>query len=291
MEVLEGQKNNENEGNSYMDNLKTILKEIKENNFMVPESLDVNELVLRMMNNIGDSDPELRDKLIYSTMSRWVMNNEISIENLKKMLKMSINDNHLFFRIGEKDTDSVFTRSFSILLIPLILIKHRESNFLSKEEIKEVYTKVVDYFIKEKDLRGYVMDKGWAHSVAHAADALDDLALCSEIEYRELVNILEIIKEKVCISSYVYINEEDERLVTAVMNILNRGLITDEEFCKWIRSFNKYEKTGSYPEDDNILTNTKSFLRSLYFRIIKREYKRRLVDEIKTSLEGISNFN
>ncbi|GKX30909.1 membrane protein [Vallitalea longa] len=273
------------------NNLKAILKEIKEDNYEVPATIDVNELILRMMDNIGSLDIELREKLINSTMYHLIMKNKIPDKKLIEVLKMSIDKNHLFFGIGEKGTDSVFTRTFSILLIPLILIKHRESNFLSKEEIKVVYVKVVDYFLKEKDLRGYVEHKGWAHSVAHAADALDDLALCSEIEYKELLYILEIIKEKVCISNYVYINEEDERLVTAVISIMNRGLISDKELCKWINSFSNYKKTGLYPEDDNLLTNVKSFLRSLYFRIIKLENKKSLVEGIRKGLEIISNFN
>ena len=273
------------------NNLKAILKEIKEDNYEVLATIDVNELILRMMDNIGSLDIELREKLINSTMYHWIMKNKIPDKKLIEVLKMSIDKNHLFFGIGEKGTDSVFTRTFSILLIPLILIKHRESNFLSKEEIKVVYVKVVDYFLKEKDLRGYVEHKGWAHSVAHAEDVLDDLALCSEIEYKELLYILEIIKEKVCISNYVYINEEDERLVTAVISIINRGLISDKELCKWINSFSNYKKTGLYPEDDNLLTNVKSFLRSLYFRIIKLENKKSLVEGIRKGLEIISNFN
>lgn len=270
---------------------KKVLKEIKDDNYRVPANINANELVLEMMGYIGNTDPELRDRLIYSVMSHWIVNNEISTDKLRELLKISIDDNHLFYKIGKTNTDSVFTRSFSILLIPPILINHRKHNFLSEKEIKEVYVKVVDYFIKEKDLRGYVKDKGWADSVSHAADALDDLAICSEIRYKELKYILDIIKKKVCINNYVYINEEDERLVTAIMSILHRKLITNEEFCRWIKSFRELERTGIYPQDHNLIINVKNLLRSLYFRILGLENMKIVVNEIKDTLSEISNFN
>ncbi|WIV12707.1 DUF2785 domain-containing protein [Proteiniborus sp. MB09-C3] len=271
--------------------LKRMLKQIKEENYSVPTNVNVNDIVLEMMNNIGNTDPELRDKLIYSIMFYWIKDNKITIDKLKELLAISIDDNHLFFRIGETDTDSVFTRSFSILLVPLILMKHGQNNFLSERDIHEVYAKVVDYFIKEQDLRGYVKDKGWAHSIAHAADALDDLAICSEIGREDLLYMLEIIKKKVFINNYVYINEEDERLVTAIVSILNRNLISNKDFCEWIKSFSNIEKTGIYPEDDNLLANVKNMLRSLYFRIIDLDNTKILAEEIKNTLAKISNFN
>ncbi len=271
--------------------LKRIWKQIKEENYSVPINMNVNDIVLEMMNNIGNTDPELRDKLIYSIMFYWIKDNKITSDKLKELLSISIDDNHLFFRIGEVGTDSVFTRSFSILLVPLILMKHRQNNFLSEKDIHEVYARVVDYFIKEQDLRGYVKDKGWVHSIAHAADALDDLAICSEIGNEELLYMLEIIKKKVLINNYVYINEEDERLVTAIVSILDRNLISNEDLCEWIRSFSDIEKTGIYPEDDNLLANVKIMLRSLYFRIIDLEDTRILAEEIKNTLTKISNFN
>lgn len=273
------------------NNLKKVLKEIKEDNYRIPASLNINEIIMEMMHDIGNTDPELRDKLIYSVMYHWIMNNEIATDKLKELLAISMDDNHLFFKIGEINTDSVFTRSFSILLIPLILINNRQLKFLSENDIKEVYIKVVDYFIKEKDLRGYVKDQGWAHSVAHAADALDDLAICSEIGHEELLYMLDIIKDKVCINNYVYINEEDERLVTAIISIFNRKLITNEEFCEWIKSFNVLQRTGRYPEDHNLVINVKNLLRSLYFRLIGLDDTEMITGQIKDTLKEISNFN
>lgn len=39
------------------NDIKKILEEIKEDNYKVPRNLNINEFVLEMMNNIGNTDP------------------------------------------------------------------------------------------------------------------------------------------------------------------------------------------------------------------------------------------
>ena len=54
---------------------------------------------------------------------------------------------------------------------------------LSEEQLYSVAEQVLEYVYLEEDVRGYVEGKGWAHSTAHAADALD--ALARTIQNRE----------------------------------------------------------------------------------------------------------
>ena len=118
----------------------------------------------------------------------------------------------MLYNIGEKNTDSVFRRSFSILLLPLILITHRSQPFLTAPEIQQIKEKLLYFLGNEKDLRGFVSEKGWAHSIAHAADALDDLAQCSELSKINLAEILEAIRNVICVKDTGYIHGEDERI-------------------------------------------------------------------------------
>ncbi len=270
--------------------LKNILKIIKENDYRVPQDININDLAYEMINNIGSKDSKLRDNYIYTIFSYWIQNTDFLNDKLKDILKIARDEKHMFYKIGEINTDSVFTRSFSVLLIPLILINHRKNKFLTEAEVKNIFFDVTQYFLKELDLRGFVKCKGWAHSVAHTADALDELAICTEIGYEELLYILEIIKNKVKTSNYVFINEEDERLVTAIISVLNRKLISNEEFCMWIKSFNEIKKVGIYPDDSNIKINVKNFLRSLYFRILPLENKEKIVVEIAHTLSIIDKM-
>lgn len=266
--------------------LKTQLIAIKNNNYEV-KSDQLDYLLSGMLEHIGSIDSELRDDLIYLVMANWIMNGTLTPNQIKIILATLLDEDHMFYQIGEKDTDSIFTRSFSMLQIPPILIYHRKVNFLTKEEINEVYNKVVHSFVAEKDLRDYTKDKGWADSVAHGADALDDLALCSEITYSQLTHILNIIKNKVCINHYVYINEENERLVTAIISVLSRKIISTKEFSEWVNSFATIKRIGQFPEDRYLLINVKNLLRSLYFRLLDQEDKEQIIEEIKKTLKYI----
>lgn len=111
--------------------LKETLLTIRANSFLAPPHAF--ELALEMVTHIGSPDPQLRDELIYSTFSHWIEEGVLSPEQLQELLAIALDDQHLFYRIGESGTDSVFTRSFSVLLLPLILILHRNILFSPKK--------------------------------------------------------------------------------------------------------------------------------------------------------------
>lgn len=139
--------------------LKEQLRKIKENNYAIYDEIDSFTLALRMLEKIGSPDPELRDNLIYNVIGNWIINGIFTPDQMRKLLNISLDEKHLFLKLGEKETDSVFTRTFSVLIIPLILMIHARKNFLSETEIMEVKENVFTYTISEQDLRGYVKAK------------------------------------------------------------------------------------------------------------------------------------
>ncbi|MMZ62153.1 hypothetical protein D3C76_895520 [compost metagenome] len=146
--------------------IKQRLNEIKEHNYILTEH-EKDQIIPDMLLNIGSVDSELRDDLVYYTFSKWILNEGLAVRQLKKLYEVLLTERHLFFGIGETDTDSVFTRSFSVLLIPLLLMANQQTPFLRAQDIIRVKEKVIQYIHEEKDYRGYVVDKGWAHSMAH----------------------------------------------------------------------------------------------------------------------------
>lgn len=89
----------------------------------------------------------------------------------------------------------------------------------------------------ERDVRGYVEVKGWDHSAAHTADALDELVQCICFNKIDLLDVLNSIKAKICIGYYVYVDEESERMVTVVVNSFNRKILSDLEMIEWLQGF------------------------------------------------------
>ncbi len=272
--------------------LKEKLQRLAQNDFRLSENDDLSELIPQMLYHIGSVDDYLRDELIYSAFGTWILRyNAIDSHQLRKMLSIALDEQHMLCKLGEQNTDSVFTRSFSVLLLPLLLITHRAHLFLSVSEINQIKEKLLYYLKSEKDRRGYVAGKGWAHAIAHAADALGDLAQCSEMDKSDLADMLEVIYGMVCVKDTVYIHMEDERIVTAVIAIIKRQLLSDTEVAQWIRGFADCAlaiKTG--PERHMIRTNIKNFLQSLYFRLEWEEVPNKFSVPINQTLQKVNPF-
>ncbi len=275
-----------------MSGLKEKLREIEKNDYALMDSQDVFLLVKEMLTEIGSPDPELRDNLIYSTFVEWFNSKSVfSHQQLEYILNTALDDRHLFLGIGENGTDSVFTRSFSALLFPLLLSAHREEPFISQTDMLRVKALLLKYYQEEKDIRGFVPGKGWAHTAAHGADALDDLALCREIDSTGLLDVLHALAEKICSPDLALNYEEDERITTAVMSVLSRGLLPENDIKDWIKDLSNRAMQIHREPANFCYRNVKNFLRSLYFRMdmkdVYPEYKA-LINQVLTE---ISHYN
>lgn len=276
-----------------MFNNKTLLKEklseIKRNDYEVPSDIEPFNFALVMMDNIGSTDPELRDLLINRVISRWIRN-VFSEDQLIELLNLNLDDNHLFYKIGTLKDDSVFMRTFCALNIGEILYVHRNKNFLSADVVKSVKEKLIQYYLKEIDLRGHVDKKGWADSTSHGADALAELALCPSINGEDLIHILDSIKRRVFIGSYTYVDFEDERITTVVINVINRNILPYSQLINWIKDFKNIPKSGQHPINFPAIMNTRNFLRSLYFRLLNENNIKELVVAISETLDAIIQY-
>jgi len=272
--------------------LKEKLQVIEQNKFHLSVKDDLNELIPAMLHHIGSTDGVLRDKLIYSSFATWIMkDNALSQAQLHSILSVVLDEKHLLFGIGEKNTDSVFTRSFSALLLPLLLISNRSKPFIHAAEIHEIKEKLLTYLANEKDRRGHVEGKGWAHSIAHAADAVDDLVQCPELDKPDLLRVLAGLREVICITDTGYVYGEDERVVTPVMAVIKRQLLNDAEISQWIEGFGEITLSiTTWPEKVIIRSNTKNFLQSLYFRLQWELETDKFITLINQTLKKINPF-
>ncbi|MBS8263743.1 DUF2785 domain-containing protein [Mesobacillus boroniphilus] len=251
-----------------------LKNELKELDFQKPETIkskDLDQLIIQMVQHIGSTDPVLRDKLIYSSFYHLTKDGYLNHQQMEYLIQTCLDQNHLFIGIGSMNEDSVFTRAFSTLVIALILDRDREERFLSEEMALKAIESSILYLQKEEDTRGYVEDKGWAHSVAHGADLLAeaikhplfDLALASEC----LTTVGSCI-----LKDTAYIDEEDERLIYAVIALLEKGM--DENLLKeWIVNLSNNvteikNTTGYTPYYFRMNTNLNQFIKSLYFRLL-----------------------
>ena len=266
--------------------LKTLLREWQneKGNF---DNLE--EVIKEMLINIGTVDGELRDSLIYSTFYELIETNKLTDSLMIKILETCLSEEYLFKGIGEQDTDSVFTRSFSSLVIALIVEKDKAKEFLGKQQLEEVYKKTTTYLQLEKDVRGYVEGKGWAHSIAHGADLFESIISHPSYDILHAEESLNVIKT--CIwKDTVLQDDEDERLIFAVEAMIEKGL-PEKMLVEWVHNFENL--LGSrFKEQNRIVfykyrSNVMNFLKSLYFRLIYVDQNIHTQHQIKKTLKNL----
>lgn len=258
-----------------MDQTALLLKtKLIDLDFKQPEKIksnDLNRLIEQMVNHIGSTDPQLRDKLIYTSFYYLIKQDYLNEQQMTYLIESCLDENHLFLSIGSQNDDTVFTRAFSSLVVALILGKDRENQFLSKELPLQAIKSSLIYLQKETDTRGYVEGKGWAHSIAHGADLLDEAIKHPLFEMNLISDCLDTISSCLFKES-VYTDGEDERLIYAIEALFEKGM--DESILeKWVISLSDYLNEIRNPNGFSLTyfgkkTNVSNFLKTLYFRLM-----------------------
>jgi hypothetical protein len=272
--------------------LKTELKELNFDNPSRLQNNDFDSLIENLLNNIGSTDPELRDKLIYTTFVKLIMDNYLSTTQMEHIIEVCLEPSHLFFNLGEKDTDSVFTRSFSVLVLALIIEKDRQSPFLKRDILTQAFDASIEYLNLEEDIRGFVKGKGWAHSMAHGADLLAEVIKHPSFSTDQFYKCLETIKGclfKDSSDGSPYMDDEGERLIFPIEAMLERGL-EEDRLISWASEL-YIDLTKIQSEEGFSLnyfrkrTNIISFLRGLYFRLMYKNQSEKLCQNIFNLIE------
>ncbi|QSS98745.1 DUF2785 domain-containing protein [Pontibacillus sp. ALD_SL1] len=225
------------------------------------------EWITWMLDHIGDVDPELRDGCIYPAFGELIHSNRLHSHQIDRILETCLSRSHLFYHIGEKEGDGVFTRSFSALVIAEI-VKHEQG--WEREQYERVLKYYIEYLKEEKDVRGYVENKGWAHSIAHGADVLVALVEHSQFRKEDAPLFLQAVRHAFW-KEDVFADDEEERL-SFVIGALFRRDVAPSVITYWInKTFLHLESIWNAAPFTisvfRIRTNVLHFMKALYFRL------------------------
>ena len=160
----------------------------------VPQDRPLDDLTAELTRMLGDPDPALRDGTAYPALTTWIE------RGVYDDLLAGLGDgmaSGLLVGIGERDTDSVFRRSFSALILGECIARDNQRPLVPGNKVLEWGDRVATWLLRERDLRGWVPGKGWAHAVAHGADSLATLALSPHVAANELTVVLDVIADRV----------------------------------------------------------------------------------------------
>lgn len=250
------------------DDLKEILQRLESGKTNWKQQ-NQRQLILSMQLHIGSLDSELRDDLIYSTFYELILEKNLLDHSLLTELFDYSLKNLLFKGIAEKESDLVFTRTFTSLLIALILQRDYEDDFLSENKINDCKDQLLAYLSAETDVRGYVPGKGWAHSVAHMADAIDELVKNPKLNKASYSEIVSALWNAILQENYAFIHNEDERILVPIFTMLEQGL-QEQEIIKLLQQLptilNVKKEQLDVQHHRILVFNCKSFMKSFYIK-------------------------
>ncbi|MBI9051905.1 MAG: DUF2785 domain-containing protein [Anaerolineaceae bacterium] len=236
------------------------------------------EMFPALMENLGNIDSDTREGSL-DMLWEIIESGDLSDKQLISMGNQLAKN--LVVSVGEQGNDSVLLRSFSVLLLGVI-IGHDETRkekqgevFLSLETFLIWFEKCKNYVLAEKDFRGFVPGKGWAHATSHGADVLRNFAFHHLSTPEDHVEILDILSEKLLENTEaIYINNDDNRLARVVVTILLRNQLKLADYEKWLDELlAKFDGQSwvNFADDRQKLIpwfNTITFLRALYFVLV-----------------------
>jgi uncharacterized protein DUF2785 len=257
---------------------------IASNDYAVPEGHTLQELTRTLFGYLGSTDPELRDEIAYIVYANWLKREMFTKEEVCAHVEELLAN--LDKGIGETESDSVFLRTFSVLLLAEIVHNDNKKPLLDKDVIQIILGKGLWHLGAEKDPRGHIPVTGWAHALAHTADLMLVLGKNRHSEKGDLENILQGIAKKLIHSTnWVYIHGEDDRLANAVLMILQRDLVTTGFLQSWLTSLTEPERSwnGAYVEagQAKAFHNSRNFLRGLFLNTLAANDLSRK-DEVET---------
>ncbi|MGA9748657.1 MAG: DUF2785 domain-containing protein [Nocardioides sp.] len=232
----------------------------------VPTDRSLADLTSELTSMLGDTDPRLRDGIAFEVLATWVS------EGVYDELLQGLGDGMaagLMVGIGETHTDTVFRRSFSALILGVCVSRDNQMHVVPPDTILRWGDRAAGWLVRERDVRGYVEGKGWAHAIAHGADVLGALAESHAMGRLELTVLLDVIADRVLSESARLLHGEDDRLAAATMKILRRDLVGLDVVEPWLtRLAAKAHPDHERPGDPYAVAgNVQPFLRALHLQL------------------------
>ena len=194
---------------------------LAQNGFAVPAGETPYGLLVQMDALLASPDPVLRDEVAYSAAAAWVVSKRlVGPDDLRRLITLW--SGNLDDGLGTSGDDRVLRRSFSALCLSLIAAREAATPFLTAAEVEALNARLLDYFARERDTRGFVAGRGWIHSVAHTADAFKFLARGPQWTPAQSARLLDAMALKLDAVDTVFVWGEPERLGAALHAAVRR---------------------------------------------------------------------
>ncbi len=249
----------------------------------VPPGRTAAELLPSLLDLLGSDDPYLRDEVGYGVLARWVVHDHLlDRDELRYAVSRLVPDLRIGLDGDEPDDPdhAAVRRSYSALALAILAFRDVEVHFLDPTGVHALLDAAIEYLLDEPDRRGFVPDVGWINATSHAADLLKFLVrnqLTEEADHRRVLDALQTLLTRA--TGPVFVDDEEDRLVLVVVDVIGRETIDDDELSAWIEAFGAWlaGREGAFdPGSRAAAVNLKRFVRTLHLALCSRAHRREL---------------
>lgn len=241
--------------------------EVQLSGFRLPDDRPLGDLTAELTTMLGSADPGLRDDTAFPTLATWIR------RGVYDDLLAGLGDGMvvgLQVGLGEVGTDTVFRRGVSARILGECLRRDNVQHLVSSGKVLEWGDRLAAWFLDEQDCRGHVAGKGWAHAIAHGADAIGVLGQSPHLAGDELAVLLDVLAERILLATHTPFSAgEPDRVAAAALLILRRNVVSLEFLESWIaRIADRAGATGDGAQDTyRTAAAPQAFLRALFVQL------------------------
>lgn len=255
-----------------------------------PAGTTTEALVPELVEYLGSLDPVRRDDIAYSVLTQWMRGGTLPDDGVRSLMTQLLAnlDGDL------TETDGVFRRSFSVLVLGEVVRRHTKQPVLTKQEVATLVTATAAYAKRETDLRGHTGVTGWAHAAAHTGDLVWRLAQVPEVDAGQRSLLLEATASFMTRPhGQILASGEDGRLAVGVLAVVHGdiGTIAIDAWLSQLAAPLLVTPTAQF--DANLFAqqrNARNLLFTLFVQLTvaseKTATEQHLLDGIRTLIAG-----
>ncbi|AVK60795.1 hypothetical protein C5Z25_03085 [Lactobacillus sp. CBA3605] len=177
----------------------------------------------QLIEHLGSLNPAVRDRGCYYLLNESLQQQLLTATQLGVIFDLVIQDQQLFAHIDQTENDAVYQRSFSILILSiLVYADHAGLSFMTAARLEQLVQQFIVYMVLERDTRGFIGQSGWAHAYTHIGNLLDELGDEQKLARADKLMMLAVLIERYQRLSTPLIFGEPERLATYLAAITSR---------------------------------------------------------------------
>ncbi|WP_054722575.1 DUF2785 domain-containing protein [Lacticaseibacillus nasuensis] len=173
-----------------------------------------------MLAHLASTSPAVRDKGVFFLLNDLLQVGALSDDQLLMVFTRLQAPDILYAHILEPENDAVFLRSFAVMILSVLTYADsHQYHLFSEAEYHTLVLRLTAYIVMEKDGRGYVAKKGWAHTYVHIGNALDELTNVEFLQRGEKILLMAAAIEGWQRIDTPLVYGEDQRIALYLTNL------------------------------------------------------------------------